>query len=35
MRLAGFASIRDSLQGVMQDITVLLAVARQQPDPDP
>jgi hypothetical protein len=35
MRLAGFASIRDSLQAVMHDITALLAVARQQPDPNP
>ena len=34
LRLAGFRSIRTGLQAVMHDITVLLAMARRQPQPD-
>jgi hypothetical protein len=33
LRLAGFGSIREGLQGVMHDITALLAIARRQPEP--
>ena len=33
LRLAGFGSIREGLQAVMHDITALLAMARQQPEP--
>jgi hypothetical protein len=32
--LAGFRSIRAGLQEVMNDITVLLAMARRQPEPN-
>jgi hypothetical protein len=34
LRLAGFRSIRAGLQMVMHDITMLLAMARRQPQPD-
>jgi predicted transposase YbfD/YdcC len=33
LRLTGFGSIREGLQAVMHDITALLAMARQQPEP--
>ena len=32
LRLAGFGAIREGLQTVMHDTTVLLAMAMQQPD---
>ena len=35
LRLAGFSSIREGLQAVMHDISALLAMARQQPEPNP
>ena len=35
LRLAGFQSIRAGMQAVMHDITVLLAMARRQPLPNP
>jgi len=34
LRLAGFRSIRSGMQTVMHNITVLLAMVRQQPQPD-
>jgi hypothetical protein len=33
-RLSGFQSIRAGIQAVCHDITVLLAMARRQPEPD-
>ena len=35
LRLAGFRSIRSGKQAVMHDITALLAMARQSPQPNP
>ena len=35
LRLAGFQSIRAGMQAVMHDMTALLAMARQRPQPDP
>lgn len=35
LRLAGFQSIRAGMQAVMHDITVLLALARRRPEPNP
>ena len=35
LRLAGFGSIREGLQGVMHDITALLAMARRLPETNP
>ena len=34
LRLSGFNSIREGLQAVMHDISALLAMARQQPEPN-
>jgi hypothetical protein len=33
-RLAGYQSIRAGMQAVMQDITKVLAIARQRPQPN-
>jgi hypothetical protein len=35
LRLTGFESIREGMQAVMHDITVLLAIARRQPKKTP
>jgi hypothetical protein len=35
LRLAGFRSIRSGMQAVMHDVRALLAMARQQPEPNP
>ena len=35
LRLAGFRSMRAGMQVVMHDITALLAIARQQSEPNP
>lgn len=35
LRRAGFRSIRLGMQAVMHDITALLAMARQRPQPNP
>jgi len=35
LRLAGFRSIRSGMQAVMHDITALLAMDRQRPQPNP
>jgi len=35
LRLAGFRSIRAGMQAVMHDITALLEMVQQQPQPNP